>query len=653
MTSWRDLLVGTGGLAMGALACSAFHWRGASEALPPRNFHPRPPSGAPWQGNAFKTKQDVEQALLDCFEPLVSHFSAGGARVRLAGFGATSPRVATELEGFARPLFGIVPFARGGGRFPHWALYQRGLAAGTDPRHPEFWGWIESGPDQRMVEMAAIGLALALVPQFVWEPLSAETQGHVARWLHQINRLRPVDNNWQWFTVLANLGLKRVGAPYDRAVMTAALQRIDAFYEGDGWYVDGVTRNYDYYVPFAFHTYGLVYAASGVGEEGHSAAFRERARRFARVYQEWFDPHGAAIPYGRSLSYRFAQGSFWSALALADEEALPWGRVKGLLLRHLRYWSGQPIFAGDGTLTVGYAYDNRRLAEGYISAGSPYWALKAFLALGAAADHPFWKATEEPLPRATRVVAHAVSGMVLSRDAGQCLALCGRGTGALNVEDNAAKYARFAYSSRFGFSGEFVDTRAGAGSDSALALRDEAGDRRVRGRVERHVLEGDLVYSEWRPWPDVVVDTVLWGHAPWHFRVHRIRTRRALSAEESGFALGYDGDGSGYDPLGPGNWGLKATRAPGSAVVRSARGVSGLRDRAGGRRGQIRPLAPNANTQHPYTVVPVLVGTLAPGEHTLSCAVYGSDVLTPPRWHGHPPVPKTVWDLITKHAAKL
>ncbi|MDW6065293.1 DUF2264 domain-containing protein [Streptomyces sp. FXJ1.4098] len=58
----------------------------------------------------------------------------------------------------------------------------QGLATGTDPNHPEYWG--EPGPhDQRIVEMAAIGFALALAPDRLWDPLKGPERDRVARWL--------------------------------------------------------------------------------------------------------------------------------------------------------------------------------------------------------------------------------------------------------------------------------------------------------------------------------------------------------------------------------------------------------------------------------------------------------------------------------------
>lgn len=86
---------------------------------------------------------------------------------------------------------------------------------------------------------------------------------------------------------------------------------------------------------------------------------------------------GRAIPFGRSMIYRFAMSSFWGALAFADVELpapLTWGVIKGLQLRNVRYWAKQAgAYNSDGTLTIGFCYPNHNLTENYNSPGSPYW----------------------------------------------------------------------------------------------------------------------------------------------------------------------------------------------------------------------------------------------------------------------------------------
>lgn len=72
---------------------------------------------------------------------------------------------------------------------------------------------------------------------------------------------------------------------------------------------------------------------------------------------------GASIPFGRSLTYRFACGAYFSALAVAQISQMPAplssaGAVKGFLLRHLRWWArhSDDVFYTDGTMNIGWLY---------------------------------------------------------------------------------------------------------------------------------------------------------------------------------------------------------------------------------------------------------------------------------------------------------
>lgn len=69
----------------------------------------------------------------------------------------------------------------------------------------------------------------------------------------------------------------------------------------------------DYYIPWAIQYYGLLYSKFAADTDPRrSALYRERATLFARQFVYWFDANGAALPFGRSLTYRFAQNSFWA-----------------------------------------------------------------------------------------------------------------------------------------------------------------------------------------------------------------------------------------------------------------------------------------------------------------------------------------------------
>jgi hypothetical protein len=564
----------------------------------------------------LSTRADLQAAVRNLFLPLKSRFSPGAARVHLGDTAAHYDQHAAELEGFARPLWGLAPLAAGGGAFADWELYQQGLANGSDPQHPEYWG-APGDRDQRLVEMAAIGLALALTPEHVWEPLDPRARSNLTNWLGTINHVRIVDSNWLFFRVLVNLGLARVGAVHDATAMQVALDRLEQFYLGDGWYADGLTAQRDYYIPFAFHYYGLVYShLAGEHDPTRAQRFRERAALFSQQFVHWFAANGAALPFGRSLTYRFAQGSFWGALAFADVEALPWGAIKGLALRHLRWWSRQPIFAPDGTLSIGYAYPNLNMAEQYNSPGSPYWALKFFLPLALPESHPFWQAEESPLPDLPLVHHEPQAHMIFCRDrANRHLVALASGQHEPWIRHAGEKYAKFAYSTSFGFSvplGRRGLTQAAA--DSMLALSDDGEYYRVRERPLKAVYEHGGLYSHWQPMPDVEIDTWLIPHPPWHVRVHHLQTKRPLWSAEGGFAL----DRTGDDPLA--RAGAEQAKE-GIAFARYPAGGSGLRDLLGQRLGQVLRVDPNTNLLAPRTVLPTLLSQHAPGEHWLVCAV--------------------------------
>jgi len=610
------------------------------------------PRANPMGGNPFATRADAQQAVRDLVDPIIPHMSPGGARVRLGSGAALFPQRVAELEGYARPLYGIVPLVAGGGHFAHWDRWCDGLAAGTDPENPEYWGPCAGDTDQRMVEMAAIGFAMAFTPEHIWEPLGEGSKERVLAWLDGIDEFEPGANNWQFFRLLVHLGRQRVGTPGDPAAAQRSIERIEEYHVEDGWYQDGRLGTVDWYLPFAFHTYGLILAASGLGDREAAARYVERAGAFGPEFRHWFGPDGAAIPYGRSMTYRFAQSSLWGAFALADIEGVPWDEARGHWARHQRWWADRPISDRDGVLSIGYGYDNRRLAEGYNSPGSPYWAMKAFTALAAPDDHPFWTGEEAGHPLVDLPVVQPVAGWVLDRDDTHAVALSGRRSPPVRfLEQTTAKYEKFAYSSRYGFSGEVEFHYGDALTDSTLLLRDGT-ERRTRSSVEdafiEHGPDGPLLWSRWRPWPDVVVDTVLAGGAPWHHRLHLVRTGRGLMAIETGFALAVDSMRISEGPLAP-----EVRSEDGLAVVRTATDLSGMVDGDGGRSGEVRPLPPNAGMVYPQGAVPVLRCLLQPGEHILACSVVAASGVDGINVDLAPTVPRSAYDLLEREHGRV
>ncbi|MWV42906.1 DUF2264 domain-containing protein [Paenibacillus sp. HJL G12] len=569
----------------------------------------------------FGTKTEIQQAVLDTLEPLKRHFTTGYSGLQLGSTAAMHNEAVALMEAFSRPLWGLVPHAGGGGESDLWPLYLQGIINGTNPEYEEYWGAFVT-QDQRMVEQAIFGLGLALAPHKLWDPLSKQEKQNLFQWLNQINLVDHSNpNNWLLFTVLVNVGFKKVGLPHNQAIMDEYLEAIDTYYLGDGWYSDGKTDQRDYYVPFGMHYYSLIYAKLMEDDDPERAkVYRERATTFAEQFIYWFAEDGSSLPFGRSQTYRFAQVSFWSALVFAGVEPFSLGVMKGIIMRHLRWWFSQPIFSPDGLLSIGYAYPNLTMGESYNAPGSPYWGYKAFLILDLPDDHPFWSVEEEPLPALQSVLAQPHARMILCRpdDDGHVVALASGQMANFELAHNAAKYSKFAYSTRFGFSVPkgYYGLAQGA-YDSTLALCERDEHYRVRRFCEEYHIEERYVYSRWLPWHDVEVRTWLIPAGKWHVRIHRIRSNRFLAAAEGGFAVGRMSDYSLREADA-----IEA--APDRIAAMMPAGISGVVNVKGYDKAVMIYPEANTNLLKPRTMIPTLTVELEPGEHLLISSVFGA-----------------------------
>ena len=486
----------------------------------------------------LQTKADFSALMYKFLGPLKSYYSAGCARLHLGETGAKYKQSTIELEAFSRPLWALVPFWAGGGSDPEFeAIYRKGLAAGSNPQNPEYWGRCKNH-DQCFVEMAAIAWGILTAPQKVWEPLTDTEKKHLAEWLNQINEYTVPDCNWHFFRILVCLALKSVDMPYSPELLEESLTKIDSYYIGDGWSTDGNQIQKDYYIPWAIQYYGLLYSKlAGDTDPQRAALYRHRAELFARQFVYWFDANGAALPFGRSLTYRFAQNCFWSACIWVGLEPLPLPVMKGIIVRNFQWWLSQNIFDRDGILTIGYCYPQMYMAENYNAPGSPYWSMKSFLLLTLPDDHPFWTAEAAPLPALDALKPMPFANMLVQRRAGRVTAYPAGVNQVPGHGQFPEKYAKFAYDTRFGFcasrSREVIEQAA---PDSMLAF---VIDRNVfvRRASESWSIENGAVITKWSPFPGIEVTTTITPTAAGHHRHHEVDSAFACEAYDTGFAV--------------------------------------------------------------------------------------------------------------------
>ena len=495
------------------------------------------------------TKEDWYQLFFQLNEPLKPYYTKEASRIDYATNGVAYGNQIAGMEGFSRVMWGAGPAID---RLDsEWLeTIVKGIINGTNPEHAGYWGEI-SDRDQRMVEMPALALSFLYHDQLLWNKFSIVEQRRIAQWLNQILEHECADGNWQFFKVIVATVLKKLSFEIDEEELQAALTRIEDCYLEKGWYRDSSRGRQDYYNPYAFHYYGLVYSLLEP-DEPRSQVYRERARQFSLDYWHFYDEQGNHLPFGRSMTYRFAVTSFWCALVKAEVYPFELGVIKGIIHRSLNWWLEKPIVNEQGILSLGYTYSQLSLTEPYNSSLSPYWLNKIFILLDLPAAHEFWQVEEEPMPtRGTKLLDQI--NMLAVHDNGHTFMLNAGQTGPnFHVLTNE-KYLKFAYSTKFGFSipranqlkeEQSMDSMLGVQRQDVLVntsvhreTKQIVGQFLVRNNISEIQLTDTYLASTWIPMQGTAIRTWLATLEGWQIRVHRVETDTPIALYETGFAL--------------------------------------------------------------------------------------------------------------------
>ncbi len=558
------------------------------------------------------SKSDFINLCTDILNPIKKFYSPSCAFMNCGTHGTWYEEIGAGVEGFSRPLWALVPLWASGHEIDGFSeIYKNGITAGCDPENEEYWGEYHDG-DQRFVEMAAMAYGLIFSPEKVWEPLTDTAKNNFAKWLGGINRYMVWDSNWIFFRVLVNIALKKIGREYSKENLEKDLSRIEDFYVGEGWYMDGVQGQKDYYIPFAIHFYSLIYAVVMENEdEERCKRFKARAEEFAKQFIYWFADDGAALPYGRSLTYRFAQICFWSACLLADIHPFETGVIKGIIARNLSYWfDNDDVFDAGHVLTVGYKYASLIMGEHYNAPGSPYWGMKTFAFLMLPDEHEFWHCEALPLPQLDEIKTLKCADMVVARREGEVFAYTAGTHNNLGCGQIPAKYLKFAYSTLFGFNVAYSNLSLDeAAPDNMLAFVVD-GLVLTRRRNISFKINGDTITTTWSPIAGIEVETTIIPTKEGHERIHKIKSDFACTAYDCGFALSNadeakltgKADGEKYVMENVDTYSTVAVKGTRNCEFKEARRVSA---------------AANTNLLHPRTAIPAVGVEIPVGESEL------------------------------------
>lgn len=308
------------------------------------------------------------------------------------------------IEAFAR----ILPFAAAwlaaggeddiataGGTVSISAALRDGLAAGTDPQHPGYWG--EPGRfDQRIVEAADIALGLWLARERIWPMLDEAQRDRVLDWLRSAAAPHVFQGNWQLFPILIERVVDALGGSSKQARERSrtGYERFVTLYRGDGWYYD-VPRGFDYYNAWGIH-YALFWI-DRIDPAWDPGGIRPRLVEFAEFFRHLLGPRGVPI-MGRSLCYRLALPAPVVAASLVAPERIAPGEAMRALDATWSYYVARGAVE-QGRITQGVCADDKALLDGYSGPASCLWSLRSLVvAYYAETLQPMFETPREPLP---------------------------------------------------------------------------------------------------------------------------------------------------------------------------------------------------------------------------------------------------------------
>lgn len=498
------------------------------------------------------TRDHWEEMFADLIVPVIDNGSPGKARQIIPGPRSHHGRLADELEGFTRSFIMAAPWLAtasspvvrsADGPRDVAGFYAEGILNGTNPKHPEYWGDIVDYA-QHLVEMASLAWGLFASRSTIWDGFSAADKKQVAGYLYQCTAVAYHQNNWLLFNVVTNAVLKRLGMPFRQDQIDANIDACEHMYIGSGWYRDGSINRIDYYNAWGFHYYYLIWAIlDGESKPDIAARHRERIRELAAQLPYFVSGDGSAPVFGRSMIYRFAYLGPVVLAAFMGELDDSMGLMRSVCNRTMQFFADQPIVTDQGFLGLGFVGPNESMLEHYSCGGSPYWASKAFNAFLMPPDHPFWTATEKPLPisRGDYVYPIEDAGIVLvgSHGDGQ-VQIVNQKSYHDKVEYNP-KYTNFAYSSLFPYESRGIyqswapDTAIQFSADGILF--NQRWEMETIAVSPRHAAAR---YALGAADPDGDATTTILFHRGTLTLIHEVRPTRQLWVREGGFALGFD-----------------------------------------------------------------------------------------------------------------
>jgi hypothetical protein len=309
------------------------------------------------------------------------------------------------MEAFGRLIAGLAPFvslsddnsAESKIRRQMRLQIQQSLAHAVNPESPDYLFWGNDKVRQPLVDAAYIAQALLTAPDALWKPLDKTTKDRVIHEFKTIRQIQPFNNNWILFAATIESFLLSIDIEIDAPRIDTAIETINKWYVGDGWYKDGEKFHFDHYNGYVIHPMLVevlkVNVAKGRKDKALYDTAYKRMQRYASFQERYISPEGTFPVFGRSSTYRV--GAFQPLAKLALDQALPKeiapAQVRCALTAIMKRMFVNSTFTKDGWLTLGLVGNQQQdITDVYSNTGSMYITSLAFLPLGLPASDKFW-----------------------------------------------------------------------------------------------------------------------------------------------------------------------------------------------------------------------------------------------------------------------
>lgn len=254
------------------------------------------------------------------------------------------------------------------------------------------------------MDTAFLAQALIRAPNALWYSLNGTDQRAIVDAIGLSRDIPPdLNSNWVLFPAMIEVMRAKYGFDWREKTVSDALQTLDQWSQGDGFYGDGPYFRASYYNSFVILPMLLDILSTLVKIDAKWSDMDQRvvyrAQRHSEVLERLMAIDGSYPPIGRSLTYRCAILHPLGQLALHDllPKSLPANQVRCCMEAVIqKTLSGRKNYTGNGWLTVGLNGAQPDLAENYVSVGSLYLCATAFMPLGLPSSHLFWSRPKTP-----------------------------------------------------------------------------------------------------------------------------------------------------------------------------------------------------------------------------------------------------------------